>query len=99
MFFAATEAQTYHCHVIKLCFFSSCFEYSDLFVSSRIAYPSKSYFSRRVTSPRLGRPCRLHALLFVSRGSVTDIAGKHESRFGGKTFSEENFDAEGVPPF
>jgi hypothetical protein len=30
--------------VIKLCFFSSRFEYPDLFVSSRIAYPSKSYF-------------------------------------------------------
>jgi hypothetical protein len=49
--------------------------------------------------PRLGRPGRLHALLFVSRGSVTDIARKHKSRFGGRLFSEENFDAEGVPPF
>jgi hypothetical protein len=42
--FAAAEAGTLcHC-VIKLCFFSSRFEYPDLFVSSRIAYPSKSYF-------------------------------------------------------
>jgi hypothetical protein len=48
--------------------------------------------------PRLGRPCRLHALLFISWGSVTDIAGEHESRFG-RTFSEVNFDAEGIPPF
>jgi hypothetical protein len=29
---------------IKLCFLSSCFEYPDLFVGSRIAYPSESYF-------------------------------------------------------
>jgi hypothetical protein len=39
----------YRC-VIKLCFLSSCFEYQDLFVSSRIAYPSESYFSRKVMS-------------------------------------------------
>jgi hypothetical protein len=39
-----------YCRVIKLRFFSSCFEYPDLFVSSKIAYPSKSYFSRKVTS-------------------------------------------------
>jgi hypothetical protein len=42
MFFAATEAQTYHCRVVKLCFLSSCFEYQDLFVDSRIVYPSES---------------------------------------------------------
>jgi hypothetical protein len=50
MFFAAAKAQTYHCRVIKLRFFSSCFEYQDLFVGSRIAYPSKSYLSRKVMS-------------------------------------------------
>jgi hypothetical protein len=50
MFFVAAEAQTYHCRVIKLRFFSSCFEYQDLFVSSRIAYPSESYLSRKVMS-------------------------------------------------
>jgi hypothetical protein len=50
MFFAAAEAQTYHCRVIKLRFFSSCFEYQDLFVGSRIAYPSESYLSRKVMS-------------------------------------------------
>jgi hypothetical protein len=50
MFFTAAEAQTYHCRVIKLCFFSSCFEYQDLFVGSRIAYPSESYLSRKVMS-------------------------------------------------
>jgi hypothetical protein len=50
MFFAAAKAQTYRCRVIKLCFFSSCFEYQDLFVGSRIVYPSESYLSRKVTS-------------------------------------------------
>jgi hypothetical protein len=50
MFFAAAEAQTYHCRVIKLHFFSSCFEYQNLFVGSRIAYPSESYLSRKVMS-------------------------------------------------
>jgi hypothetical protein len=50
MFFAAVEAQTYHRRVVKLCFFSPCFEYQDLFVGSRIAHPSESYFSRKVMS-------------------------------------------------
>jgi hypothetical protein len=50
MFFAAAEAQTYHCRVIKLRFFSSCFEYQDLFVGSRITNPSESYLSQRVMS-------------------------------------------------
>jgi hypothetical protein len=50
MFFAAVEAQTSYCRIIKLCFLSSCFEYQDLFVGSRIAYPSESCFSRKVMS-------------------------------------------------
>jgi hypothetical protein len=50
MFFAAAEAQTCHRRVIKLCFFSSCFEYPDLLVGSRIAHPSESYLSRKVMS-------------------------------------------------
>jgi hypothetical protein len=50
MLVTAAEAQTYYCHVIKLHFLSSCFEYHDLFVGSRIAYPSESYFSRKVMS-------------------------------------------------
>jgi hypothetical protein len=37
-------------YVIKLHFLSSRFEYQDLFVGSRIAYPSESYFSRKVMS-------------------------------------------------
>jgi hypothetical protein len=44
MFFAAAKAQTYYCRVIKLCFLSSCFEYQDLFVGSRIVYLSERYF-------------------------------------------------------
>jgi hypothetical protein len=50
MFFAAAEAQTYCRRVVKLRFFSSCFEYLDLFVGNRIVCPSESYFSRKVMS-------------------------------------------------
>jgi hypothetical protein len=47
-FFAAAEAQTYRCRVIKLRFFSSCFEYQDLFVGSRITYPSELLIEREM---------------------------------------------------
>jgi hypothetical protein len=77
MFFVAAEAQTYHRRVVKLRFFSPCFEYQDLFVGSRIAYPSESCLSREVMSEypypggvgvsRLGRPRRLRVLLLVRR--------------------------------
>jgi hypothetical protein len=50
MFSAAAEAQTYCRRVVKLCFFSSCFGYLDLFVGNRIVCPSESYFSRKVMS-------------------------------------------------
>jgi hypothetical protein len=50
MLVAAAEAQTYYCRVIKLRFLSSCFKYQDLFIGRRIAYPSESYFSRKVMS-------------------------------------------------
>jgi hypothetical protein len=50
MFFAATEAQTYCHRVVKLRFFSSCFEYLDLFVGNRIVCPSESYLLRKVMS-------------------------------------------------
>jgi hypothetical protein len=43
--FAAAEARTLYHRNIRLCLFSSYFVYPDSFVSSRIAYPSKSYFS------------------------------------------------------
>jgi hypothetical protein len=50
MFFVAAEAQTYCRRVVKLCFFSPCFEYQNLFVGNRIVCPSESYFSRKVMS-------------------------------------------------
>jgi hypothetical protein len=48
MFSAAAEAQTHHRRVVKLRFFSPCFEYLDLFVDNRIVCASESYFSRKV---------------------------------------------------
>jgi hypothetical protein len=81
---------------IKLCFLSSRFEYSDLFVGSRIAYPSESYFSRKETSEvSVSRRCRspsarsalpLTCALTCLQDYVIDIVGKHESRFGRKLF-------------
>jgi hypothetical protein len=50
MFFAAVEAQTYRRRVVKLRFFSPCFEYLDFFVGNRIVCPSESYFSWKVMS-------------------------------------------------
>jgi hypothetical protein len=50
MLVAAAEAQTSYCRFIKLRFLSSCFEYQDLFIDCRIAYPSENYFSRKVMS-------------------------------------------------
>jgi hypothetical protein len=86
MFFAAAEAQTYHCRVIKLRFFSPCFEYQDLFVGSRIARPSESYLSRKVMSEvsvsrRRGSPSArstspLTCTLTRSQNSVIDIVEK-----------------------
>jgi hypothetical protein len=49
-FLAAVEAQTYYHCVVKLRFFSSRFEYLDLFVGNIIVCPSESYFSRKVMS-------------------------------------------------
>jgi hypothetical protein len=86
MSFAAAEAQTYHCRVIKLCFFSSCFEYQDLFVGSRITCPSESYLSWKVMSEvSVSRRCRspsarsaspLTCTLTRPRDSVIDIVEK-----------------------
>jgi hypothetical protein len=59
MFSAAAEAQTYYRHVVKLRFFSSCFEYLDSFVGNRIVCPSESYFSRKVMNVvSVSRRCR-----------------------------------------
>jgi hypothetical protein len=86
MFFAAAEAQTYYCRVIKLRFLSSCFEYQDLFVGSRITYPSKSYLSRKVKSevsvsrrrrsPSAQSALPLTCTLTRSQDSVIDIVEK-----------------------
>jgi hypothetical protein len=96
MFFAAAEAQTSYCHVIKLRFLSSCFEYQDLFVGSRIAYPSESYFSRKVMSevsvsrrrrsPSARSALSLTCTLTRSQDSVIDIVEKARKSFWQKSF-------------
>jgi hypothetical protein len=50
VFSAAAEAQTHPRRVVKLHFFSSCFEYLDFFVGNRIVCVSESCFSRKVMS-------------------------------------------------
>jgi hypothetical protein len=50
VFSAAAEAQTHPRRVVKLRFFSSCFEYLDFFVGNRIVCASKSCFLRKVMS-------------------------------------------------
>jgi hypothetical protein len=97
MFFAATEAQTYHRRVIMLCFFSSCFEYQDLFVGSRIAYPSESCLSREVmsevsVSQRRGSPSArsaspLTCTLTCPQDSVIDIVEKARKIVSAEKFS------------
>jgi hypothetical protein len=48
--------------------------------------------------PWLGRPCRLRVLHRFQDPAIEAVE-KRERRSGRKTFSEENFDAKGVPPF
>jgi hypothetical protein len=50
VFSAAAEAQTHPRRVVKLRFFSSCFEYLDFFVGNRIVSANESCFSRKVMS-------------------------------------------------
>jgi hypothetical protein len=50
VFSAAAEAQTHPRRVVKLCFFSSCFEYLDFFVGNRVVCVGESCFSRKVMS-------------------------------------------------
>jgi hypothetical protein len=47
--------------------------------------------------PRLGQPCRLRVLRRFQDPAI-EVVEKRERCSGRKTFSEENFDAEGVPP-
>jgi hypothetical protein len=80
----------YHC-LIKLRFLSSCFEYQDLFVGSRIAYPSKSYFSRKVISevfvswrrrsPSARSALPLTCTLTHLQDSIIDIVEKAQKSF------------------
>jgi hypothetical protein len=97
MFFATVEAQTYRRRVVKLRFFSPCFEYQDLFISSRIVYPSESYFSRKVMSEvsvsrRHGSPSAWSALpltctLTRPLDSVIDIVEKARKIVSAEKFS------------
>jgi hypothetical protein len=97
MFFAAAEAQTCHCRVIKLRFFSSCFEYQDLLVGSRIVYPSESYLSRKVMSevfvsrrrrsPSARSALPLKCTLARLRDSVIDIVEKAQKIVSTEKFS------------
>ena len=48
--------------------------------------------------PQLGQPCCLRVLRRFQDPAIEAVK-KHERCSGRKTFSEENFDAEGVPPF
>jgi hypothetical protein len=97
MFFAAAEAQTYHCRVIKLRFFSSCFEYQDLFVGSRITCASESYLSRKVMSevsvsrrrrsPSARSASPLTCALTRPQDSVIDIVDKAQKIVLAEKFS------------
>jgi hypothetical protein len=97
MFFVAAEAQTYCLRVVKLRFFSPCFEYQDLFVGNRIVYSSKSYFSRKVMSEvsvsrRRRSPSARSALpltcnLTRPQDSVIDIVEKARKIVSAEKFS------------
>jgi hypothetical protein len=86
VFSAAAEAQTHPRRVVKLCFFSSCFEYLDFSVGDRIVYASESCFSRKVmsevsVSQRRRNPSARSALPLTRAlarpwGSVTDAVEK-----------------------
>jgi hypothetical protein len=82
MFFAAAEAQTYRRHVVKLSFFSPCFEYQDLFVGNKIVYPSESYFSRKVMSGLAAYVYSYSSVGFCYRYSPEGM----KNRFGRKVF-------------
>jgi hypothetical protein len=96
MLVAPAKAQTSYYRVIKLRFISSCFEYQDLFVGSRIAYPSESYFSRKVMSevsvsrrrrsPSARSALPLTCTLTRPQDSVIDIVEKARKSFWQKSF-------------
>jgi hypothetical protein len=86
VFSAAVEAQTHPRRVVKLHFFSSCFEYLDFFVGNRIVCASESCFSREAMSEvsvsrRRRNPSARSALPLTRAlahpwGSVTDAVEK-----------------------
>jgi hypothetical protein len=86
VFSAAAEAQTHPRRVVKLRFFSPCFEYLDFFVGNRIVCASESCFSWKVMSEvsvsRRRRNPSARSTLPLTRtlarpwGSVTDAVGK-----------------------
>jgi hypothetical protein len=96
MFFAAAEAETYRHRVVKLRFFSPCFEYQDLFVGSRIVYPSESYLSRKVMSEvsvsqrRRSPSARSTFIAYVYSCSSVGFCYQY-SREGTKNHSAEKF--------
>jgi hypothetical protein len=94
--------------VVKLRLLSSCFEYLDFFVGNRDVCASKSCFSRKVMSEvsvsrRRGSPSARSALPLTCTpsfsGSTFRSSQKAQKIFWQKrSFFEENFNAEGVPP-
>jgi hypothetical protein len=86
VFSAAAEANTHPRRVVKLCLFSSCFEYLDFFVDNRKVCASESCFSRKVMSEvsvsRRRRSPSARLALPLTRtltrpwGSVTDAVEK-----------------------
>jgi hypothetical protein len=108
VFPAAAEAKTHPRRVVKLRLFSSCFEYLDFFVGNRNVCASESCFSRKVTSEvsvsrRRRSPSARSALAAYVYSIVFRIhfrsSQKAQKTFWQKrSFFEENFDAEGVPP-
>jgi hypothetical protein len=86
VFSAAAEAKTHPRRVVKLCLFSSCFEYPDFFVGDRIVCASESCFSRKVMSEvsvsRRRRSPSARSALPLTRtltrpwGSITDAVEK-----------------------
>jgi hypothetical protein len=95
MFSAAAEAQTHCRHVVKLHFFSSCFEYLDLFVGNRVVRPSESYFSRKVMSEvsvsrRRRNPLPLTCTLTHPSDSAIDVVEKARKIISAEEFSRNH---------
>jgi hypothetical protein len=86
VFSAVAEAQAHPRRVVKLRFFSSCFEYLDFFVGNKIVCASESCFSRKVMSEvsvsrRRRNPSARSALPLTRAlarpwGSITDTVEK-----------------------